>query len=730
MKPVSQRFLDDVRANKSPPVRYNIELANENNERRDITNLACRDKLFRTDWELEGTLTAFRQGDGSLTIVYEESLWEWIQASEEIKIYIDCGFSYEKPPSFRGYIDKRNTEYDTSGLINMKIYPVHKKLEQIKVSTVTKPTLNPTLVKDAVAAIFTKAGITNQSIKVTAMDTHDNKYMDNYLDIAEEGEQFAPICPVSERVFFVIAEAGIRRVEFTEDWSDYTIETIIPNIEGECLRFEKWRDDYFVAVMGLMKYKQFYNGAIPVEDWDYVATQVIALKADGTILHNFVPADFTQYSITFYPRARMISPLFDERTGSDYFLIGYNGVLSGETAIRYCAVRMFDMSAPTAAIRYYLYYYKMFHPSFWLCGGGKGRAWVYPMKIGTIGASGQTIYKLSSVDGTYWVHHMRITAVNPDSFYAKGAWSLGKYILFGWNTSAFDYEIMDGVLNFLPSGYTSAIDGNCTNDSNTQTEARQFIVGYKESNGRLYVKKYFNDETYENESIVEPLRPLFYKDTGGIYQEWNQQFIYGFKYWYAYNTKLVLLGPPQMHFIYGGVGFICIVGARMLPFMSLWTSAENNDGLLTTLEKIAQGFNCLFNITDFDTGWFYSREYVGDEWIIPKLSVRKFQDISKDEIYEILVKYNSSETLIGSGAKRLTIDTPYLANHEVAAQTIGQNYYDFFSTFRWLIKVKTDFLIFLELFDFTYLWDLFVGWIMSTSQENDRYTLKLRARKV
>lgn len=727
MKTVTQKFLDDVNAGLSPAIRYKIWLKNENDEEWDITDLASRKKLFRIDWQLEGKLTAFRQGDTSLSIVYDAALWDWIQDSEEIKVYVDGGFDYEKVNSFRGYIDKENTEHDTRGLIHIRAYPIHKALETIKISEVPSPTLNPSLVKDAVSAIFTKAGVTEQDIRVLPIDTKDNKYIDNYLDITQFGGAFAKHCPVSDRAFLFSGEGtGLLRIEFSEDWSDYTETVVTLDVGYQCIRIDKWRDDYYVAVYGRLRQKYFYNGAIPVSDWDMVDTKIIICKADGTLLYNFDPPNFTQFSITFYPRAYMVSPLWDERTGTPYFLIGYNGVHSSDYWVRYCAVRMFDMSTPTTPFRTFIYYFRMFHVFFWLCGGGQGWAWVYPMKIGTYGATGQTIYALKSIDGSYWVHYTRVTAVNPDSFYARGAWPLGRFVLFGNNTSAFDYQIMDGVLNFLPSGFTDIIAGTNTNFTDLGVP-KQVIAAYGESGRQIYIRKYFNDNLYTNETLSETLRQFQYYD-GSTWQTWNMQFDAGFKYWNEYNDKSVYLGIPRFYLITGDAGHICIFAPRMLPFMSLWGADEANDGILTTLEKIAQAFNCLFNFTDFDTGWFYSRDYVGAEWTITKDNPYKFQDISKDVIYEILIKWNGNETLIGSGTKRITIETPYLPAHEVAVETIGQKYYDFFSTYRWLIKVKTDYLIFLELFDFAHLWDAYSGWIFDTSQEHNRYRLKMRAR--
>lgn len=730
MKTVTQKFLNDVNAGLSPAVRYMIWLKNENDDEWDITDLTDRKKLFRISWQLEGKLTAFRQGDASLTLVYQEDLWDWIQASDEIKLYVDCGFPYEKINRFRGYVDKENTEYDTSGLIHLRAIPIHRNLEKVKISEVAKPKLDPSIVKDAVSAIFTEVGVTNQNIRVLPMDTKDNKYMDNYLQVSDYGGGQTPLCPVSDTAFLQSDGIAIVLTEFSSDWDDITITELVrpDHPRWECLKIDKWRDDYFVAIFGVVEQKRFYNGANPVLAWDNVLKQIIIFKADGTILYNFQPPNYSFASIDFYPRAQMVSPLWDERTGTDYFAIGYNGILSSDTWIRHCGVRLFDMSAPTVSVRHFEYYFKMFREEYWLCGGGSGRAFVFPMKIGTYGASGQTIYALKSGEPLYWVNYTSVTS-ELDSFFARGAWPLGRYVLMGYQTKAWNYINNRWFEDFIPTGYTSVIEGTNTNSVDLDVP-KQLITAYNQSLAKIYVKKFFNNESYGDEYIAEALREFYYKDTEGNYQLFNMQFDYGFKYWHVYNDKSVYIGIPRFYLITGSAGHICIVAPRMLPFIPLWGADEANDGILTTLEKIAQAFNCLFNFTDFDTGWFFSRQFVSDEWTISKTNAYKFQDISKDAIYEILMKWNDpqEETLIGTGDKRLTIETPYLPAHEVAVETVGQNYYDFFSTYRWLIKVKTDFMIFLDLFDYAHLWDEYSGWIFETDQEHNRYKLKMRAQ--
>lgn len=727
MKIVSEKFLTDLYKTKSPAIFCDIYLTNEDDEIKDITPFLCRNSLNSINNQIENKLTDFQAGNGAFSIWYDEEIWEWIQESEEIKVEIWKGFSYEKLNVFNGFLDKFNCEHHTRGILDLRAIPPHTYYKKYKINGVSRPVLNPCLAKDAIKAIFDHIEIDEQNIRIVPIDTIDNRYIDNYFEaINNVGSYHSCICPIDDYSFFLCTDLeGIVKVTFNDDWTDFTTVTVYTPTSylWQPLRFEKWRDDVYVVVFGTPQVAIFYNTPLNVEDTDMVAQKLVFFDSDGNILHEVTPGGFTQDGKTYYPRARDIQPVFDERTGKDYFFIGYNGS-SGASAyalVKHYAYKVFQINNPTTLVKTKTFDNMFAHPSCWGIGAGYGSYFAFC----TVSSFSVNV-RITIVNVLDWSQRAVYTGESGD-YFAGGSWSVGKYLIFGKHETAYDCINLGITEDILPEGFIDVIASSYTN----RQEPRQVLTGYKKSTAKMVMYYYSNDE-YTLVTPSETLRDIVYKDKDEVEVNWDKTIDEGFKYWHTYNSalgnKLEFLYLPRLYQIYGSGGYAGIWNSRMMPFMPLWDSDATTD-ILTVLENIAKAFNCIFNFASFDSAFFLSRGFVGDEFTITKNIAYKFQDISKDDPYQIKVQYDSEEYIYGAESKELVIASPYIPNHGIAVQTIAKNYYDFFATYRYLITLNTDFLIFLELYDFVNIWYQYQGYIMNLIHELSKVNLNIRGKK-
>jgi len=728
MKTVTQQFINEQLKSPSAGVRWKImarswNISTQDYDLLDLTPYLSRDSLSRVEWRMENQLTEFAPSDFQFSLVYDETIWTWLQEHDPIIVEVDCGFDFEKVRVFWGYLDKDNLRKDSLGVIYIRIMSLLEYLNATKTSEVFGPVLNMYRpLRDSIKLIFDYLELSNQTIKILPFDTYPNaeNYVLSYFGL-EPYITTVPeeVCRIDDHKFYFIHYGFLWLGEFNDDYSDFTV-TFIESPASPDLYFvkvDKWADDKFGIIVAEKRNLRFrYTASSYVWIQVYTATQIRFFDDSGNLTSSQAITTYTS-GLLYYPMALSIKPIINENA----YVVMYNGTSS--SVVINCAVKIFDATNhaqlfTTSWVSGNNLYFHQYNSE---ATSGRYAEWGlnYYITILTNGSHPEYDVNLLRIrkSGGVWQTTLFQTAYGFDIL--RGSMqTLGPWVLFKDTTYAYNAYSNSWWSNF----WTNAANAlGKTVIQSYISNPHQLVTGYNTANDTIEIKTWTPNVGIATTTIVDLLPTDYSAKTG-------------FTYWRTYADKPCLLAiiiDPE------GKSNVGVIANQIYPFV-LKPPLSDNETLSQTLQDLALAGCCVVSFPDDDTGKFISRMF-WDETAIYAVDPRLFDkqwNVTYQEPRRVIVQSGEMEVEVGEGHRSITISCDYIPDYDdEIGQAYAYQYYNFYTNYPYVIEIDTDFLLQFDLFDLVEMKDhaqteIYQGRIMRTVQENARVNFEIRGKKI
>jgi hypothetical protein len=732
MQTVSERFRAEQLKPKSAGSRWDIK-ASADGELRDLTPFLKRETLARLEWRIENEMALFTTPDFQFELWYDADLWSWLNDHDSIIVDVKCGFHFEKIQRFWGYVDKDNLKKESTGTIYVRVYGFIEYLNSINTTDVFGSPASPSYyrpLRDVVQDIFDYLELTNQTIQVESIDTYPNAETMVLSMLAASPMTYTGtchICRVSSTKFYFINSMSLWFIEFTDDFSDFTVIDLGDewSAGNKPIDIFKWEDDKYAIIVGDHTMFSYKNGASWTPAFDYQATEILFYDGAGTYLGTTTLSTFIVGSYIYIPMATGIRK-FDNL---DRYAILYNVAQTSQPKkIESCMVRIRNSDThATVTDLTFSDYYK--HPKSESCTGYwyNHDNYYFTLLCPNSGyTSDVQCCKIHSLKDSWYIA-LADAGYNATELAGRQD-TLGYYVCFNGFRDAYKVDGMSWESNF----WTYA-NGSVSNDylgrSVRQTandDVYQIITYYNHYHHYIEIKSIDTAHTVTTEGIT-----TYDPGSSSVY------FLpkVGFTYWRTYKDKHSVLGM----IVPGGneVFHIGMYSNQIYPYVKQPPLSET-ETLADTIKDLAIAGCCIFNFPDNETGVFMLRRHWDDDmlYVIPAAQIYTEWQVTKKLPRRIIVTSGLMKVEVGEGDRTMNINSDYIPDHDDAiGQAYGYLYYDYVNNNPYVIEMNTDFLIQHEIFDQVQTFgregsESYKGRIMKSVQEGNRVSLEIQGSKV